>query len=72
MSSHDLEKRRLFLLAARRLHEWGGDAAVIRAFGDPTPIDEAWERDLEGFKDFLRDRCREALEREREQKGDAA
>ncbi len=62
MNTHEPEKRRLFLLAARRLHEWGGDAAVIRAFGDPAPIDEAWERDLEGFKGFLRERCREALE----------
>jgi phenylpropionate dioxygenase-like ring-hydroxylating dioxygenase large terminal subunit len=59
------ERAELFLQAARWLHERGGDAAVVRAFGNPVPIDEAWERDLEGFKDFLRDRCREALEAER-------
>ena len=59
------ERAGLFLEAARWLHERGGDAAVVRAFGNPVPINEAWERDLEEFKDFLRDRCRDALETRR-------
>jgi hypothetical protein len=59
------ERAGLFLQAARWLHERGGDAAVVRAFGDPALIEEAWELDLEGFKEFLRSRCREALETRR-------
>ena len=43
----------------------GGDAARLRAFGDAEAINEAWERDLEGFKEFLRQRCRETLAPER-------
>ncbi len=38
---------------------------MVRAFGEPVLVDEAWERDLEGFKTFLRERCREALEARR-------
>ena len=65
MSGSHRGRAGLFLQAARWLHERGGDAAVIRAFGDPVPVDEAWEFALEEFKDLLRDRCREALEREK-------
>jgi hypothetical protein len=43
----------------------GRDAAMLRAFGDADAINEAWERDLEGFKEFLRQRCRETLAPER-------
>lgn len=64
MKSHR-ERAGLFLQAARWLHDKGRDTAVVRAFGDPIPIDAAWERDLEGFKAFLRDRCREALKTRR-------
>ncbi len=64
MKSHR-ERAGLFLQAARWLHAKGGNAAVVRAFGNPVPIDEAWERDLEGFRSFLRERCREALETRR-------
>ena len=65
MTASHRERASLFLRAARFLHEQGGDAAVIRAFADPTPINEAWELPLEDFKQFLRDRCREALAPER-------
>jgi hypothetical protein len=59
------ERASLFLRAARWLRERGGDVAVIRAFGDPVPIDAAWELPLEDFKAFLRQRCRVALKSER-------
>lgn len=65
MSGSHRERAGLFLQAAKWLHSKGGGAAVVRAFGNPVPIDAAWERDMEGFKDFLRERCREALELER-------
>jgi hypothetical protein len=55
----------LFLQAARFLHERGGDAAVIRAFGGAEAVNEAWELPFEDFKEFLRQRCREALAPER-------
>ena len=66
MSGSHRERAGLFLEAARWLHERGGDAAVVRAFGNPVPVDEAWELDLEGFKAFLRYRCAVGLGRERD------
>ena len=41
---------------------------MLRAFGDAEAINEAWERDLKGSKEFLRQRCREALAPEREER----
>jgi hypothetical protein len=65
MSARHRERADVFLRAAHFLHEQGGDASVIRAFGDPAPINEAWELPLEEFKEFLWGRRREALEPER-------
>ena len=52
----------LFKRAVRWLYEQAGDDAVLEAFGDPEPINEAWELDLESFKEYLRGRCRAAIE----------
>jgi hypothetical protein len=59
------ERADVFLRAARFLHEQGGSEAMLRALGDPAPVNEAWELPLEDFKEFLRQRCREALAPER-------
>ncbi len=55
------ERAGLFLKATRWLHDRGGDAAVLAAFGDPQPVNEVWDSGVEEFKSFLRRRCREAL-----------
>ncbi len=65
MSDGHRERADVFLRAARWLRERGGDVAVIRAFGDPAPMDEAWELPLENLEGFLRQRRRVALESER-------
>ena len=61
MSAHE-QRADLFRHAIEWLYERGGDEAVVEAFGDAEDVNQAWERDLEGFKEYLRGRCREALE----------
>ena len=62
MNGHQ-ERADLFKHAIRWLHERGGDAAVLEAFGDAEDVNRAWElEDLEDFKGYLRGRCRDALE----------
>jgi hypothetical protein len=55
------ERAELFKRAILWTHEQGGERAVMEAFGDPDPIDEAWELDVPEFRGFLQERCREAL-----------
>jgi hypothetical protein len=52
----------LFRRAVLWLEAKGGESAVLRAFGDPEPLEEAWELSLPEFKEALRSRVRDALE----------
>ena len=65
MTASHRERASLFLRAVRFLHEQGGEAATVEALGDAQAINAAWELPLDGFKEFLRQRCREALAPER-------
>jgi hypothetical protein len=47
------------------LEEKGGEDAVMRAFGDPEPLEAAWKLEMAEFKETLRSLAREALAAER-------
>ena len=59
------DRASIFGQAVTYVHDQGGEDAVMRAFGDPEPLDEAWELPLEEFKHVLRERIREGLKAER-------
>jgi hypothetical protein len=59
------ERADLFKQAVLWLEEKGGEDAVMRAFGDPEPLEAAWQVDLPEFRKALRERAREALAAER-------
>ena len=61
MSSQS-ERAELFRRAVLWLEAKGDADAVVRAFGDPGPVDEAWALELPVFKEALRSIMREALE----------
>ena len=47
------------------LEDRGGEAAVMRAFADPEPLEAIWQLALPEFREALRKRAREALVAER-------
>ncbi len=47
------------------LYKHTGEGTVVRTFGDPEPLSEAWELELPAFKEALRERMREALRAEK-------
>jgi hypothetical protein len=55
----------LFKKAVLWLEERGGEDAVMRAFGDPVPLEAAWQLELSEFKKTLQALAREALAAER-------
>ena len=59
------ERSDLFKRAVLWLEEQGGEDAVMRAFGDPEPLEAGWQLDLPEFRKTLRERAREALAAER-------
>lgn len=59
------ERADLFKQAVLWLEERGGEAAVMRAFGDPEPLEAAWQLELSEFREALRALAREALAAER-------
>ncbi len=62
----DYRKREeVFRTAVLWLHERAGEDAVVRAFGDPEPLDAAWEIPLPEFKEVLRSMVRDALKEEK-------
>jgi hypothetical protein len=52
------ERVALFRRAVLYLENRRGGDAVVRAFGDPDPLGEAWGLGLEEFKGFLRARIK--------------
>ncbi len=60
------ERAELFKQAVLWVEEKGGEDAVVRAFGDPEPLEAAWELELPEFREALRERAREPLAAERE------
>jgi hypothetical protein len=59
------ERADLFKRAVLWLEEKGGEDAVMRAFGDPEPLNMAWQLELSEFREALRALAREALAAER-------
>ncbi len=59
------EYEEVFRMAVLWLHERAGEEAVVRAFGDPEPLNEAWGLPLPEFREALRSMVREALKGER-------
>jgi hypothetical protein len=59
------DRASIFRQAVTYVHDQAGEADVLRVFGDPKPLDEAWELALEEFKQVLRERIREGLKAER-------
>jgi hypothetical protein len=59
------ERADLFKQAVLWFEERGGEAAVMRAFGDPEPLEAAWQLELSEFREALRALAREALAAER-------
>ena len=59
------ERADLFKQAVLWLEEKGGEDAVMRAFGDPKPLEAAWRLEVAEFKEVLRAFAREALAAER-------
>jgi hypothetical protein len=51
----------IFKQAVLYVADRGGEDAVLRAFGEPGPVDEAWGLSLPEFKLVLRARIREGL-----------
>jgi hypothetical protein len=51
----------LFRQAVLYLADRASEAAVLRAFGDPKQLDEAWDLPLEEFREVLRARIRAGL-----------
>jgi hypothetical protein len=47
------------------LEEQGGDSTVMRAFGDPKPLDAIWQLELPEFREALRRLVRVALAADR-------
>jgi hypothetical protein len=62
------EREQLLRSALVWLGAAGGEDAVMRAFGDPDPLDGAWELDAPDFRDYLRERCAKALDARLEQR----
>ena len=56
----------LFKQAVLWLEEKGGEAAVMKAFGDPDLLGAAWQLEMEEFKATLRLLAMDALAAERE------
>ena len=61
----DRERADLFKQAVLWLEKKGGEDAVMRALGDPEPLEEAWQLEMTEFREALRERVREALAAER-------
>lgn len=55
------ERADFFKRAVLWLEKKGGEDAVMRAFGDPEPLEEDWRLPMPEFKEALRERAREAL-----------
>lgn len=53
----DTRKAEALKAAVAWISDHHGPAATVEAFGDPEPINEAWEREhLEGFRAYLWER----------------
>jgi hypothetical protein len=59
------KRAELFKQAVLWLEEKGGEDAVMRAFGDPEPLEAAWRLEMDEFKETMRSLAREALAAER-------
>ena len=59
------KRAELFKQAVLWLEEKGGEDAVMRAFGDPEPLEATWQLEMDEFKETLRSLAREALAAER-------
>ena len=60
-----MERADLFKQAVLWVEEKGGEDAVMRAFGDPEPLEAAWRLEMDEFKETMRSLAREALAAER-------
>jgi hypothetical protein len=60
------ERADLFKQAVLWVEEKGGEDAVMQAFGDPEPLDAAWQLEMDEFKGTLRLLAMEALAAERD------
>jgi hypothetical protein len=59
--AEDARKAAAFKRAIAWVAREYGRNATVEAFGDPEPINAAWEReDLENFRAFLWERCKVA------------
>lgn len=59
--AEDARKAAAFTRAIAWVARQYGRNAIVEAFGDPEPINAAWEReDLENFRTFLWERCKVA------------
>ncbi len=52
------ERADLFKQAVLWLEKHGGEDVVMRAFGDPDPLEVDWQLELPKFKEALRERAR--------------
>lgn len=59
------ERADLFKQAVLWVEEKGGEDAVMRAFGDPEPLEATWQLEMDEFRGTLRSLAREALAAER-------
>lgn len=59
------ERAEIFRQAVLWLEEQGGDSTVMRAFGDPEPLDAIWQLELPEFREALRRLVRAALAADR-------
>ena len=60
MSNHQ-DRAQLFKQAVTYLADRGSEAAVLWVFGDPEPLNAAWELELTEFRGYLRTHIRKAL-----------